>query len=111
MAIPIIVLLVSSCGAKSDPAGDEQAAEGNNQASEQTVDVNSIYKQRCVTCHDSDLSGALGGKTNIQQVGARLTKEQIAAQIQNGGNGMIAFKGTLSENEINALSEWLAGKK
>jgi cytochrome c551 len=57
------------------------------------------------------LEGVLPGNTNLQKVGGKLTRDQIAAKIQNGGNGMPAFKSTLKADQINALADWLAAKK
>lgn len=118
-ALLLIVALLTACGAKTDNDADPGTNQGANQGATPTpgdqaaaeVDVQAIYTQKCVTCHGTDLEGKMGGKTNLQKVGASLTKDQINQQIANGGNGMMAFKGTLSEDEIEALSEWLAEKK
>lgn len=76
-----------------------------------TVDAQAVFKQNCIACHGDNLEGKMGGNTNLQKVGSRRTRDQIAAQINNGGNGMMAFKGKLSDNEINSLADWLAAKK
>lgn len=118
-ALLLIVALLTACGAKTDNDADTGANQGANQGATASpgnqaaagVDVQAIYTQKCVTCHGTDLEGKLGGKTNLQKVGATLSKDQIVQQISNGGNGMLAFKGTLSENEIEAMAEWLAAKK
>jgi mono/diheme cytochrome c family protein len=52
-----------------------------------------------------------GAGPNLQKVGARLSVDQISATITNGRGGMPPFKGTLKDNEIHALSEWLAANK
>jgi cytochrome c551 len=57
------------------------------------------------------LDGKGSPNKNLQKVGARLTKEQIAAKITNGGGGMPALGKALSAEEINAVAEWLAQKK
>jgi cytochrome c551 len=75
------------------------------------VDAQSVYKQNCVSCHGDNLEGKMGGNTNLSKVGAKLSKDKIANQISNGGGGMMAFKGKLKDEEINALAEWLAAKK
>ncbi|MEB3102270.1 c-type cytochrome [Ferviditalea candida] len=121
-ALLLMIAMLSACGAKTDNQVSPQPSPGATQGADQgaapggkqeaaKVDVQAIYTQKCVTCHGTDLEGKLGGKTNLQHVGATLTKDQIATQISNGGNGMLAFKGTLSEDEIEAMAEWLAAKK
>lgn len=75
------------------------------------IDAQAVYKQNCISCHGANLEGLLAGKTNLQKVGASLTKDQIVNQIRNGGNGMPPFQSTLKNEEINALADWLATKK
>ena len=74
-----------------------------------TAAAQAVYKQNCMTCHGADLSGGVG--PNLQTVGGRLSGDQIRNRISNGGGGMPAFKGTLSDDQINALVQWLSAKK
>ncbi|TYP79714.1 c-type cytochrome [Paenibacillus methanolicus] len=115
-------LIISGCGGNNDNTGTdtgtttEEGATGNagtttNAGAATTLKVEEIYKANCVSCHAVDLKGNMGPNSNLQQVGSRRTLEEIHNQITNGGNGMMAFKGTLSEEEIHALSEWLYAKK
>ncbi|WP_248924709.1 c-type cytochrome [Paenibacillus hamazuiensis] len=90
------------------PAGGTTAGGG---AGTVTVDAQAVFKQNCVACHGDNLEGKMGGNTNLQKVGSRRSKDQIVTQISNGGNGMMAFKGKLSDVEINALADWLSAKK
>jgi cytochrome c551 len=73
-----------------------------------TEQVQSLYKQSCLSCHGNTLEGKVGPKTNLQQVGKRMSKEQITKQIASGGNGMPGFGSKLTAEEIQALAEWLA---
>ncbi|PZE19814.1 cytochrome c [Paenibacillus xerothermodurans] len=93
------------CGGKNQGRTSEEAMAG---ASEQ---VKTLYTQNCLSCHGGNLEGRVGPPTNLQQVGGRMTKEQISGQIKNGGNGMQPFANKLKPEEIDALAEWLAGKK
>ena len=76
-----------------------------------SVEVSTVYKTSCLSCHGTDLQGRIGPATNLQEVGARLSKEQIVKQIEEGGEGMQPFKDTLTAEEIDGLATWLAGKK
>ncbi|MCZ8521822.1 MULTISPECIES: c-type cytochrome [Paenibacillus] len=91
--------------------GNTGGTAGGGTAAGGTVDAQAVYKSRCISCHGANLEGAMGGNTNLTKVGARRSKEQITAQITNGGNGMMAFKEILKPEEINALADWLAAKK
>lgn len=86
-----------------------QAGQTDNVSPGTAANVESLYKSSCLACHGANLEGGAGPELN--KVGARLSKEQIAAKIENGGVGMPAFKGTLANDQIAALSDWLAAKK
>ncbi|WP_274651403.1 c-type cytochrome [Paenibacillus humicola] len=83
----------------------DSGANGNTAA----ADAEAVYKAQCIGCHAADLSGGVG--PNLQKIGAELSQDKIAAQIENGGGGMPAFKSTLSADQIAALSQWLAAHK
>lgn len=70
-----------------------------------------LYKDNCLVCHGAQLEGKMGSKTDMKTVGSKLTKEEIHNKIVKGGNGMIGYKGRLSDEEINTLTDWLATKK
>ncbi|WP_282943562.1 c-type cytochrome [Paenibacillus sp. RC67] len=74
-----------------------------------TVKVEEVFKGNCMACHGDQLQGKIG--PNLQKVGSHLTKEQILKQIRDGGSDMPSFASSLSKEEIDALAEWLAGKK
>ena len=109
--------MLSACGNNNN--GNNNAASPSPVAtnaptgttSVQASNAEALYKANCISCHGTDLEGKMGGNTNLQHVGADLDTDQIVNQITNGGGGMMAFKGRLSEDEIKALADWLAAKK
>ncbi|WP_159888284.1 c-type cytochrome [Paenibacillus puerhi] len=111
------LMLLAACAAKDgpEPFGGGKASENTMTAEEAMAgassEVQSLYKQSCLSCHASNLEGRVGPKTNLQHIGARMEKEQIVKQIEAGGNGMPGFQGKLKPEEIGALSDWLAGLK
>ncbi|MCZ8514125.1 cytochrome c [Paenibacillus filicis] len=110
------LMSLSACGgaAKSpEPFGGGKAgtaapADAMAGASEQ---VQAIYKQSCISCHGGGLEGRVGPATNLQKVGERMSKDQIAKQITSGGNGMPGFGTKLKPEDVDALAAWLASKK
>ena len=101
------VLLLAACGQASDKkpnAGGADIANGNAQ-------IETLYKNNCLSCHGANLEGLVGPTTNLQKVGERLSKEQIVNQITNGNKNMMGFKGKLTDEEIDILASWLAEKK
>lgn len=66
------------------------------------------YKQACAACHAQDLSGFVG--PSLQQVGSRLSEEEIYDIIVNGRGEMPG--GTVQEDYIAAaLAQWLSEMK
>jgi len=74
------------------------------------AEATALYEANCMACHAADLSGG-GAFPSLTAVGSRMSQEEIAAKISEGGNGMPAFKGRLTDDEINTLAAWLATKK
>ncbi|MGG3507157.1 c-type cytochrome [Paenibacillus sp. FSL W8-0187] len=107
---------VVACGGKntSEPApaenGGQAPQEGTTGGDATNAEATSLYNANCMACHATDLSGG-GNFPNLQNVGAKYDASQISAIITNGRNGMPAFQGKLSADEINVLSEWLSAKK
>lgn len=86
-------------------AGDnKQNTEGFDPMSE-TYDIlahgEALYANNCVVCHGTD--GALGkaGAKNLQ--GSMLDKNEMAALVLKGKNGMPGFKGALNDEEVFAV--------
>lgn len=75
--------------------------------------VAAVYRANCISCHGSELQGRVGPQTNLTQVGARMSAEEIAGRIRDGEaeGGMPAFGEKLTAEEIEGLSDWLSGKK
>ncbi|UVI28839.1 c-type cytochrome [Paenibacillus spongiae] len=94
-----VMILLTGCG-----GGGSNTLEGPAQ----TV---KIYKANCVSCHGSELQGKMGASSNLQDVGARMTEEEIIQQIRDGEGSMPEFASKLEADEITALAEWLASKK
>ena len=70
------------------------------------TDGQGLFKTNCGSCHtlaDAGTAGTTG--PNLDQ-----TKLGLAAaikQIENGGNGMPAFKGTLTDDQIEMIAEYV----
>lgn len=69
--------------------------------------VSSVAQSQCMTCHAADLTG--GGGPALLGIGNDKTVEEIHEIIANGlEGGMPAFKGSLSDEEIDQLATWLS---
>lgn len=96
-----VLVLLTACGQKADDtvlrSSITTPADGEAVA---------LYKKQCMSCHATDLSGRVG--PNLQEVGSRLTDEQLIMIIQEGVKGMPAYKNRLEQKEIEVLAQWLA---
>lgn len=70
------------------------------------VDAAQLFTQNCASCHGGKGEGLSGPDlrpltdNNI---------DDIEQQIRNGGGGMPAFEGVLTDEQIQALAEYVAG--
>jgi mono/diheme cytochrome c family protein len=91
-------------------AGDEEAtaaakAQGGGQASD---DPKTIFTGNCAGCHTftpADAAGTVG--PNLDDTA--LDRAAIERQIRLGGAGMPPFEGQLTDEQIQALAEYVAG--
>ncbi len=109
----LLVGILSACGGgekaqEPAPAADNQQAE--QPAAGGTVDAAAAeekFKSSCASCHGVDLSGGAG--PSLQQVGSKLSKDDIAGIITNGKGAMPP--GMLKGEDAEVVAAWLAEKK
>lgn len=88
--------------------GADSTEENNVEEEVVTVDVEKVAAQKCMQCHGQDLVGGRGPE--LATVGSRMTKEEIKAILLDGNKTMPPNL-LKSEEEVDAVSEWLANKK
>jgi mono/diheme cytochrome c family protein len=77
---------------------------GTQQASAQGKQV---FTQNCAACHtlkDANATGQIG--PNLDDL--KPDQQTVQTQVTNGGGGMPAFKGTLNQAQIQAVSQYVA---
>jgi cbb3-type cytochrome c oxidase subunit III len=65
-----------------------------------------LFQSNCGSCHafaDAGTSGTIGPNLDRSNVGL----QQAVRQIENGGGGMPAFKGQLSQKQIRTLAQYV----
>jgi quinoprotein glucose dehydrogenase len=65
------------------------------------------YRNVCASCHGSGREGSGAQIPALLDIGKRLSREQIRAQIRNGGGRMPGFGGSLSADRIEKLTTFL----
>ena len=103
---------VAACGGGDDDAGTATTTTEETTAGETTGETTSaagreVFVANCGSCHalcDAGTSGAIGPA--LDRVG--LDAAAVETQVRNGGGGMPAFEGQLSDEEITAVSAYVA---
>ena len=75
----------------------ESPANGDAAAGEQ------VFADNCSGCHGLDGTGANGGPSLV----TKSDRDAVVRQVRKGGGGMPAFKGTLSEKEIQDVASYV----
>lgn len=106
-----VAFIVSACSVGKAEYGVVIADDKSYEAS--------IFRQNCAVCHGAEaegkeMDGRLIPSLRRGDVEAK-SEQEIYNQIYNGGNGMLPFKGQLSEQEIRRMVKFvkhdLQGKK
>ncbi len=86
---------------------DEGAGEGGADAGYDAEAAEASYQQTCSSCHGGNLEGANGPA--LDNIGARLSQDEILDAIVNGRAGMPP--GLLQGDEAENVAAWLADMK
>lgn len=88
----VLPLSLSACG-QDKPQADSQGKQ--------------IFISNCDSCHTLSDSGSQGvAGPNLDTLAP--SKEQVVSQVTNGGGGMPAFAGTLSEQQIQQVADYVS---
>ena len=116
LALVLLVLCVgvAACGGDDDSAATttEETTTEETTTEETTTTTEAaggreIFVANCGSCHtlsDAGTSGAVGPSLD----GIGLDAAAVETQVRNGGGGMPAFEGQLTDAEIAAVSSYVA---
>jgi mono/diheme cytochrome c family protein len=109
LATPAVLIALTIAGGKAP------GALGGNLTGKPEFDslpaATDIAAAGCTTCHNFGAAGANGPGPSLAKGPPKLADDvnAIEQQITNGGGGMPPFKGVLTDTQITAIAEWLAG--
>jgi sulfite dehydrogenase len=116
LALMLAVLGVAGCGGDDDESEGAATATAADTAGSATgggdtggaADGAAVFASAgCGSCHAlaaANASGSVG--PNLDDL--MPSTEQVAEQVKNGGGGMPAFEDQLSEEEIQAVAEYVS---
>jgi heme/copper-type cytochrome/quinol oxidase subunit 2/mono/diheme cytochrome c family protein len=90
----------------SEEPSEAAAGEAEGGATADAAAGEEIFSENCSICHGSDGLGGSGGP-DLTTMPLAKTQEGAEQQVTNGGGGMPAFSGTLSEEEISNVAAYV----
>jgi quinohemoprotein ethanol dehydrogenase len=87
--------------------GGEEAAAGGGGAMADAAAGKEVFSEECSVCHGATGHGGNGGP-DLRTMPLAKTQAGAEKQVTNGGGGMPAFKGQLSEEEISNVAAYVA---
>lgn len=97
----MFIFLLSACS-----QGNNDRLMASSSATPEDAKAVALYKKQCISCHGVDLSGKVG--PSLQEIGTRLTEQQLMDIVHDGRRGMPSFKKIINAEEIKVLAQWLA---
>jgi cytochrome c6 len=94
-----ILMIISSCTKAS--SSDKETATADPTASPGQL----VYTKHCKLCHGSKGDLGISGAANLSIT--LLSQEEIKQVVVNGRKGMPAWKGQLSEQEVQEVSAYV----
>jgi alcohol dehydrogenase (cytochrome c) len=92
--------------AEGGGGGEEAAAGGGAMAADAEAGAE-VFSEECSVCHGATGHGGNGGP-DLRTMPLAKTQAGAEKQVTNGGGGMPAFKGQLSEEEISNVAAYVA---
>ena len=103
-------LMLAACGGGNDGDNEGAAPTNDDNGGEvtQSADAEKIVQGNCTSCHGGNLEGQ-GNFPALNNVGSRLSEDEILNVIENGRGGMPP--NLIQGEEAQVVAEWLAKKK
>jgi mono/diheme cytochrome c family protein len=107
-AVALLALALAGCGGDDDeeaeqpPAATTAETGGGDEASGEAV-----FTENCATCHTLAAAGTSGTVgPNLDELKPDMST--VEEQVRNGGGGMPAFEGQLSDAQIMAVAKYVS---
>lgn len=104
VATALVGSVLAACGSDGRTEPSQTAKPGGSLA----IAGKEVFGQRCASCHTLSDAGATGSVgPNLDEL--KPDAQGVERKVQRGGGGMPAFEGDLDEEQIRAVSEYVAG--
>ena len=106
----VLALSIAACGGGGDNSSSSSSSattSSSGGAENASAEGKQVFTQNCKGCHTLKDAGATGSVgPNLDDVAP--DKATVVRQVNNGGGPMPAFKGKLSDAQINAVATYVS---
>ena len=110
IAISLVsLLLLAACGGSdnSSSSSSSSSSSGASGSASASAEGKQVFTQNCKGCHTLQDAGATGSVgPNLDDL--KPDKARVVRQVNKGGGPMPAFKGKLSDAQINAVATYVS---
>jgi mono/diheme cytochrome c family protein len=109
-ALVALALLLAACGGGGDGSSSSSSSASSSSGGgtqNASAEGKQVFTQNCKSCHtlkDAGATGTVG--PNLDDL--KPPKATVVRQVNNGGGPMPAFKGKLSDAQINAVATYVS---
>ena len=93
-------------GSGTEHAGQGGGKQGGGQTTADAAAGKTVFSDNCAGCHGVDGTGGNGGP-DLTAIPSAKSSEAVQKQVEDGGGGMPAFKGTLTQQQIKDVTAYV----
>jgi mono/diheme cytochrome c family protein len=103
-----LTLVLAACGGSDNSSSSSSSSSTSTGGSENaSAEGKQIFNQNCKSCHTLKDAGATGSVgPNLDDL--KPDKATVVTQVDNGGGPMPAFKGKLTDAQIDAVATYVS---
>lgn len=111
-ALSLLFWRTALAGRETGPAPAAPPSAAPVSAPSVTLDGAAVYRQNCAACHGADLKGSGTTPALLRDRWPYAERRELLIQIIHRGRGltMPAFEGRLSNQQIEAVADYLNGR-
>lgn len=93
-------------GSGTEHAGQGGGNQGGGQTTADAAAGKTVFSDNCAGCHGVDGTGGNGGP-DLTAIPSAKSSAAVQKQVEDGGGGMPAFKGTLTQQQIKDVTAYV----
>jgi cytochrome c551 len=106
--IMTLAMVLTACGGGSSSGGGSSVDVDALELSDAGSAGKTLFAAKCSSCHRGDLSGGTGPALGPDSAASGRPKSEMRSTIVDGGEGMPAWGGLLTDEEIDGLMAFLS---